>query len=129
MDFSDHAARRFLQELDIQDMLRTGGHAQEDHTPTVVAFTGQPVALHGCHEGLRRRSLPGRLIQASGHEVKLISPQFVRSFVQGNKNDFIDALAICEAASRPSTRFVTPKNEAQQTLSVLHRMRESLIVI
>lgn len=59
--------------------------------------------------------------------MKLISPQFVRPFVKGNKNDFIDAEAICEAASRPTMRFVTPKTEAQQTLSVLHRMRESLV--
>ncbi|MBG4275609.1 IS110 family transposase, partial [Pseudomonas aeruginosa] len=35
--------------------------------------------------------------------------------------------AICEAASRPTMRFVTPKTEAQQTLSVLHRIRESLV--
>jgi transposase len=62
-----------------------------------------------------------------GHQAKLISPQFVRPFVKGNKNDFVDAEAICEAASRPSMRFVTPKTEAQQTLSVLHRLRESLI--
>lgn len=62
-----------------------------------------------------------------GHQAKLISPQFVRPFVKGNKNDFIDAEAICEAASRPSMRFVSPKTEAQQTLSVLHRLRESLV--
>lgn len=68
-----------------------------------------------------------REIAALGHQARLISPQFVRPFVQGNKNDFIDAQAICEAASRPTMRFVTPKNEAQQTLSVLHRLRESLI--
>ncbi len=68
-----------------------------------------------------------RQLMAFGHEVKLISPQFVRPFVKGNKNDFIDAEAICEAASRPTMRFVTPKTEAQQTLSVLHRMRESLV--
>jgi transposase len=68
-----------------------------------------------------------REITALGHQAKLISPQFVRPFVQGNKNDFIDAQAICEAASRPSMRFVTPKSQAQQTLSVLHRLRESLI--
>jgi transposase len=58
---------------------------------------------------------------------KLISPQFVRPFVKSNKNDFVDAEAICEAASRPAMRFVTPKNEAQQTLSALHRVRESLV--
>jgi len=62
-----------------------------------------------------------------GHHVKLISPQFVRPFVKSNKNDFVDAEAICEAASRPAMRFVTPKNEAQQTLSALHRVRESLV--
>ncbi|NLC23958.1 MAG: IS110 family transposase [Oxalobacter sp.] len=62
-----------------------------------------------------------------GHTVKLISPQFVRPFVKSNKNDFVDAEAICEAASRPSMRFVTPKTEAQQTLSALHRVRESLV--
>lgn len=33
-----------------------------------------------------------------GHTAKLISPQFVKPFVKGNKNDFLDAEAICEAA-------------------------------
>jgi len=68
-----------------------------------------------------------RQLASFGHEVKLISPQFVRPFVKSNKNDFVDAEAICEAASRPSMRFVTPKTEAQQTLSALHRVRESLV--
>ncbi len=40
-----------------------------------------------------------RRISYIGHEAKLISPQFVRSFVKSNKNDFVDAEAICEAAS------------------------------
>lgn len=68
-----------------------------------------------------------RQLAGYGHQVKLISPQFVRPFVKSNKNDFVDAEAICEAASRPSMRFVTPKTEAQQTLSTLHRVRESLV--
>lgn len=68
-----------------------------------------------------------RQLAGFGHDVKLISPQFVRPFVKSNKNDFVDAEAICEAASRPSMRFVTPKNEAQQILSALHRVRESLV--
>ena len=68
-----------------------------------------------------------RLLTSYGHEVKLISPQFVRPFVKSNKNDFIDAEAICEAACRPSMRFVTPKTESQQCLSALHRVRESLV--
>lgn len=63
-----------------------------------------------------------RRIQAQGHQVQLISAQFVRPFVQGNKNDFSDAQAICEAASRPSMRFVSARNEVQQTVSALHRV-------
>jgi transposase len=68
-----------------------------------------------------------RQLMAMGHTAKLVSPQFVRPFVKDNKNDFVDVKAICEADSRPSIRFVTPKTESQQTLSVLHRMRESLV--
>jgi len=68
-----------------------------------------------------------RKLAEFGHTVRLISPQFVRPFVKSNKNDFVDAEAICEAASRPAMRFVTPKTESQQTLSVLHRVRESMV--
>ncbi|MFM0140928.1 IS110 family RNA-guided transposase [Caballeronia grimmiae] len=68
-----------------------------------------------------------RKLSGFGHEVKLISPHYVKPFVKGNKNDFIDAEAVCEAASRPSMRFVTPKSEAQQTLSALHRVRDALV--
>lgn len=68
-----------------------------------------------------------REIAALGHQVKLISPRFVRPFVKSIKNDFVDAEAICEAASRPSMRFVTPKSESQQTLSALHRVRQLLM--
>jgi transposase len=68
-----------------------------------------------------------RQLAAFGHEVKLISPQFVKPFVKANKNDFIDAEAICEAASRPAMRFVTPKTEEQQILGAYHRVRESLV--
>lgn len=77
-------------------------------------------ACAGAHHMARR-------LAEYGHEVKLISPQFVRPFVKSNKNDFIDAEAICEAARRPSMRFVTPKTESQQCLSALHRVRESLV--
>ena len=68
-----------------------------------------------------------RQLTAFGHHVKLISPQFVKPFVKANKNDFIDAEAICEAASRPSMRFVTPRTEEQQILGAWHRVRESLV--
>ncbi|MFM0091643.1 IS110 family transposase [Paraburkholderia sediminicola] len=68
-----------------------------------------------------------RKFQACGHEVRLIAPQFVKPFVKGNKTDFADAEAICEAASRPSMRFVAVKTPEQQILLALHRMREALV--
>ncbi len=68
-----------------------------------------------------------RRITDLGHEARLISPQFVRPFVKSNKPDFIDAEAICEAASRPSMRFVQPRTETQQAMRALHRVRESLV--
>src|SRR5688500_8353136 len=43
-----------------------------------------------------------RKFKEYGHDVKLISPQFVKPFVKSNKNDRNDAEAIVEAASRPS---------------------------
>jgi transposase len=46
-----------------------------------------------------------RELTAMGRQAKLISPQFVKPFVKGNKNDFIDAQAICEARSAPDNAF------------------------
>lgn len=62
-----------------------------------------------------------------GHNVKIISPQFVKPFVKTNKNDRNDSEAICEAASRPSMRFVSPKTIEQQDLQSLHRIRSLLV--
>lgn len=69
----------------------------------------------------------GRKLASFGHTVQLIAPQYVRPFVTGNKNDFLDAQAICEAASRPSMRYVAIKSPEQQALSALHRLREARI--
>ena len=68
-----------------------------------------------------------RKFQQMGHEVKLISPQFIKPYVKSNKNDYNDAEAICEAVSRPQMRFVPVKGVAQQDIQALHRIRERLI--
>ncbi|MEB0223512.1 IS110 family transposase, partial [Pseudomonas sp. 5S1] len=62
-----------------------------------------------------------------GHIPKLIAPHLVRPYVKSNKNDFADAEAICEAATRPTMRFVPPKNQAQQALAMLNSTRDSFI--
>lgn len=68
-----------------------------------------------------------RKFKTLGHEVKLISPQFVKAFVKSNKNDRNDAEAICEAASRPSMRYVYPKSVGQEDIQAIHRIRSRLI--
>ena len=56
-----------------------------------------------------------------------MSPQYVKPYVKGNKNDSNDAEAICEAVSRPHMRFVAVKSVVQQDLQMLHRVRERCI--
>ena len=68
-----------------------------------------------------------REIAKLGHEVRVMSPRFVRPYVKSNKNDARDAEAICEAVTRPSMRFVAVKSQAQQDVLALHRIRALLI--
>ncbi|MBU2146025.1 MAG: IS110 family transposase [Alphaproteobacteria bacterium] len=62
-----------------------------------------------------------------GHEVKLIAPHYVKSFVKRQKNDAADAEAIVIAAQRPEMRFVEPKSVEQQSKAFLFRARERLV--
>ena len=68
-----------------------------------------------------------RELQALGHEVRLIPPQYVKPFVKTNKNDASDAEAICEAVIRPTMRFAPIKSAEQQSVLMLHRTRELLV--
>jgi transposase len=68
-----------------------------------------------------------RELQQLGHTVKLISPQFVKPYVKGNKNDSRDAEAIGEAVSRPHRRFVPLKTVESQDMQAIHRLRSRLI--
>ena len=42
----------------------------------------------------------GRVLQSQGHQVRLMSPEYVRPYVKAQKNDDRDAEAIAEAATR-----------------------------
>ncbi len=68
-----------------------------------------------------------RKLQAFGHSVKLMAPQFVKPYVKTNKNDAADAEAICEAVARPNMRFVPIKNVEQQSVLALHRVRQGFV--
>jgi transposase len=62
-----------------------------------------------------------------GHTVKLMPPQFVKPYVQSQKNDPNDAAGICEAVGRPRMRGVPLKSVTQQDVQALHRIRERQI--
>ncbi|MGI9284098.1 MAG: IS110 family transposase [Pseudomonadales bacterium] len=68
-----------------------------------------------------------RKLQAQGHTVKLMAPQFVKPYVKANKTDAADAEAICEAVTRPTMRFVPIKNADQHAVLSLHRAREGFV--
>ena len=59
--------------------------------------------------------------------MRLIPPAYVKPYVKRQKNDMADAEAICEAATRPSMRFVPVKSEAQQANGVVFRARDLLV--
>jgi transposase len=69
----------------------------------------------------------GRELQKRGYHVKLIAAQFVKPYVKSNKNDQVDAEAICEAMGRPGMRFVALKSVEQQDIQAAHRIREELV--
>jgi len=77
-------------------------------------------ACGGAHDWARK-------FREMGHDVRLMSPQFVKPYVKSNKNDMVDAEAICEAAGRPNTRFVPIKGIEQQDIQSLHRAREQAV--
>jgi len=68
-----------------------------------------------------------RKLQAQGHTVKLMAPQFVKPYVKTNKHDAADAEAICEAVTRSTMRFVPIKNVDQQAVLALHRARQGMV--
>lgn len=84
--------------------------------PTIIVFE----ACGGAHWLVRKCG-------EYGHQVRLIPPQYVKPYVKGNKNDFIDASAIAEAAGRPTMRFVAVKSEEAQVIAAIHRVRDGYI--
>jgi transposase len=57
----------------------------------------------------------------------LIQSSSCEPFVKRQKNDAADAEAICEAAQRPTMRFVAPKSEQAQAAALVFRARDLLV--
>ena len=89
-------------------------------------FASQPrclVAMEACGSA----HYWAREIAALGHETRLIQPNYVKPFVKRQKNDMADAEAICEAAQRPTMRFIAPKSAEAQAAAMIFRTRDLLV--
>jgi transposase len=84
--------------------------------PTKIAME----ACGGTHHWARE-------LKALGHEAVLIAPQHVKAYLRRGKHDAADAEAICEAMSRPRTRFVPVKTAEQQASQMLIGVRDHLV--
>jgi transposase len=101
--------RKRLRRAQVLEFLAT-------QRPCVVALE----ACAGAHHW-------GREIGRLGHTVRLIPPAYVKPFVKRQKNDAADAEAICEAAQRPTMRFVAVKSEEAQAAALVFRTRDLLV--
>ena len=103
-------------------VLKRANSRRNDLIKTVLQLGHGTIAVEACggaHDWARR-------FKSHGYEVKIIAPQFVKPFVKSQKNDRIDAEAICEAANRPQMRYVSARTKEQQDIQNLHRIREKL---
>jgi transposase len=84
-------------------------------SPSIVAMEG----CGGCHYW-------GRLAKRYGHDARIISPKKVKAFLQGQKTDANDAVAIAVASIQFGMRFSPVKTEVQQSLQTLDTTRRLL---
>ena len=87
-------------------------------SPTVVALEACGASHYWARE-----------VQALGHEVMLLPPQHTKPYAGHNKNDKIDAEAICEAMSRRrvAERRVAVKSAEQSASQMLLGTRDGLL--
>jgi len=62
-----------------------------------------------------------------GHDARMMPPAYVKPYIRRQKNDAADAAAICEAATRPSMRFVAVRSLENQAALMRHKAREMLV--
>ncbi|QOV96283.1 IS110 family transposase [Novosphingobium sp. ES2-1] len=95
-------------------------------TEVIRFFTELPPCLVGMEACASAHHCARELI-AIGHEVRLMPPAYVKRYVKRGKTDAADAVAICEAVTRPTMRFVAVKSVEQQAVLMLHKSRDLMV--
>ena len=93
---------------------------------TLIALANLPPCVVGMEACCGAHHL-GRVFAAHGHDVRLMSPEYVRPYIKAQKNDDRDAEEIAEAVTRPTMRFVELKSQDQLDMQTLHRSRDRLV--
>lgn len=91
--------------------------------PFIAELPARTIAMEACFGS----HLRGRELEALGHTVRLIPPKYVKPYMKRSKSDAIDAEAICEAALRPTSRFVQVRSEDNQAAALVFRARDLLV--
>ncbi|PSU35494.1 IS110 family transposase [Photobacterium lutimaris] len=115
-----------IHAVDERDKIVWQGKYKRDTWIKAIAKRVPPSAVIA-FEACASAHFWARELTALGYQVKLIAPQYVKPYVKTNKNDKVDAEAICEASGRPQMRFVRVKTVEQQDDQALHRVREDLV--
>ena len=85
-----------------QPVLQTNLRRAQMSPPSSKSCRRPEIAMEACASSHHW----ARLLAALGHTVRLLQPQYVKTFLKLGKNDRNDEEAICEAAGRPGMRFV-----------------------
>lgn len=95
-------------------------------TSVLAFFANKPPCLIGI-ESCGGSQYWARELRKLGHDVRLINAKHVIPYRRKGKNDLNDAEAICEAVTRPSMSFVAVKSEQQQSVLMMHRLRQQCL--
>jgi transposase len=119
-------AKHVFQVHGVDERGKVGLKKQLKRAQVLPFFANLPPCLIGM-EACASAHFWARKLQALGHTVKLMAPQYVKPYVKSNKNDAADAEAICEAVGRPNMRFVAVKTAEQQAILAVHRARQGWV--
>lgn len=119
-------AKNVFQVHGVDERGKVALRKQLKRAHVVTYFANLPGCLIGM-EACAGSHYWARKLQALGHTVKLMAPQYVKPYVKTNKHDAADAEAICEAVARPNMRFVAVKSAEQQAILAVHRARQGLV--